>query len=561
MNSNCDPITQEIIQNSLTAIAEEMFVGMAKTAMSSVIYEVLDFGVAITDAEGNLASAGAGIPSFVGMLDPGVKAIIRKYKERNDVNPGDIFITNDPYEGGVSHANDVVLVMPIFVDGKILAWTANKGHWIDIGGATPGSISPVAVELFQEGLQLPEVRLFSRGEPVESIFDIIRANIRLPDQSMGDLWAGIAALRIGEKRLKELTNKYGFAIVIDAIKNYLDYGESVVLRGLQKLPKGTFKAEDQMDDGRILKVAVTITNSEFIVDLKGNPPQDNGPMNGTYFSTLMSAQAIFKGVTAPQRWANAGSFRPIKLLTDEGSLFHAKKPAAVGLYYENKIRSADLIWKALAPEMPDLTTAGHFCSICATVIGLNKPDGTKSSFIEPEVGGWGAGRGKDGENAQFSSSHGETFNCPVEVNEARNGIFVDCYQLNNEPTGAGEFRGGKGIELRYRVPDGDGWLTAGYSRTHVPPWGQNGGNDGSVNKLVVYLEDGTEKHMSQASQLPLKKDDVVCIITGNGAGYGDSHKREKAKILDDLKNQYITKEEAIQNYALNPSELEKLGEH
>ena len=555
MSTSYDPITQEIIQNSLTAIADEMFYGMAKTAMSSVIYEVLDFGVGITDADGNLASAGAGIPSFVGMLDPGVKAIIRKHSESNNIHPGDIFITNDAFVGGVSHANDVVLIMPIFVDEKIIAWTANKGHWVDIGGATPGSLSPVAVELYQEGLQLPEIKLFSRGNPVSEVFDIIRANIRLPDQSMGDLWAGIAALRIGEKRIKELSHKYGFNVVVDAIRNYLDYGESVVREGLKKLPKGEFSAVDYMDDGRELKVTVTISDAEFVVDLRGNPVQGNDPMNGTYFSTLVSAQAIFKGITAPERWANAGSFRPIKLLTDEGSIFHAKKPAAVGLYYENKIRSADLIWKALAPSMPDLTTAGHFCSICATIIGLNKTTGEKSSFVEPEVGGWGAGAGKDGENAQFSSSHGETFNCPVEVNEARNGIFVDCYQLNNEPTGAGEFRGGKGIELRYRVPEGSGWLTADYSRTQVKPWGQNGGEDGSVNKLSIHRANGEIEAVEQASQLPLKKDDVVCIVTGNGGGYGNKNNRSKSKILDDLKNEYITEQEAISNYGLAEQDI------
>ena len=554
-----DPITQEIIQNSLTAIADEMFLGMAKTAMSSVIYEVLDFGVAITDANGNLASAGAGIPSFVGMLDPGVRAIIRKF-ERSKVHPGDIFITNNPYEGGVSHANDVVLIMPIFADGELIAWVANKGHWVDIGGMSPGSTSPVATELYQEGLQLPEVKLFEVGEPVLSVFDIIRANIRLPEQTMGDLWAGIAALRIGEKRLLELAEKYTAPTLMLAIDNYLDYGEAVVRRGLSKLPKGTFHAEDYMDDGRPLKVAVTITDNKFIVDFRGNPPQDSGPMNGTYFSTLMSAQAIFKGVTAPQRWANAGSFRPLEMITDEGSLFHAIKPAAVGLYYENKIRSADLIWKALAPVIPEQTTAGHFCSICGTIIGIHHPNGEKSSFVEPEIGGWGAGTGKDGENAQFSSSHGETFNCPVEVNEARNGIFVDCYQLNSEPSGAGEFRGGKGIELRYRIPEGQGWLTAKYSRTKIKPWGQDGGSDGSVNQLIVIRNDGTEEYLDHASQHPLNQDDVVCIITGNGGGFGDPKRRERKKVSDDLKNGYINEREATEIYGVDLSELSTSNE-
>lgn len=546
---NKDPITIEIIQNSLGAIADEMFIAMARTAMSSVIYEVLDFGVAITDAVGDLASSGAGIPSFIGMLDPGVKAIIRKFAPKGQIRSGDVFITNDPYNGGVSHMNDVVLLMPVFYEGELVAWTANKGHWVDVGGMSPGSINPNATELFQEGLLLPEVKLFDQGEPVDAVFDIIKANTRIPNQTMGDMWAGIAALRVGAKRLVELMDKYGRETVKYAIAAYLDYGEAVSRRALRQLPKGTFEAEDWLDDGRRLQVAVTVTDDEFIVDLRGNPPQDSGAYNASYFATMVSAQIIFRGVTCPDTRANAGSFRPLKLICDEVGLFNARKPAANGLYYENKIRSADLIWKALAPEIPDRVTAGHFCSICATIIGgTNAKTGERHSFIEPEPGGWGAGAGKDGENAQFSSSHGETYNCPVEVNEARNGILVDTYRLNNESGGEGEFRGGKGLNIEYRIIDDAGWVTGAYTRTQIPPWGMVGGNDGSRNYLKIKRANGAEEVYSSITQMKLAKDDVVCIVTANGGGYGHPSRRSKDKILDDIRNDYLTVEQAEQVY-------------
>ena len=194
-----DPITIKIIQGSLKAITDEMFATMRKTAMSSIIYEVLDFGVALTDAQGNLASSGNGIPGFIGMLEPGIKTVIKKFGPRHEIRDGDIFISNVPHYGGVSHLNDVVLILPVFAGGEVIGWLANKAHWTDIGGAFPGSISPEAVEIYQEGIQLPTVKVIERGEPNQAVLDIIRINSRLPETTMGDFWAGVASMRAGEK--------------------------------------------------------------------------------------------------------------------------------------------------------------------------------------------------------------------------------------------------------------------------------------------------------------------------------------------------------------------------
>jgi N-methylhydantoinase B len=206
-----DSITLEIIQNSLQAIADEMFAALRKTAMSAIIYEVLDAGTGITDATGNLASSGAGIPGFVGVLDKAVKRIVELHNKPGDIEPGDVFITNDPYFGGVTHLNDNILMMPVFVDGQLLAWTANIAHWNDVGGMAPGSISMDAKEIFQEGLRLPGVKLIARGQPLRSVIDIMTANTRLPKFLLGDLWAGVAAARIGARRIEDSVRKYGAA--------------------------------------------------------------------------------------------------------------------------------------------------------------------------------------------------------------------------------------------------------------------------------------------------------------------------------------------------------------
>ena len=554
MNDQADyyPVTIELIQSSLDAISDEMFATMRKTAVSSIIYEVLDFGVAITDRNGLLASSGAGIPSFVGMLDYGVRAIIKKFSPTGDIHPGDIFVANIPHFGGVSHMNDVVLILPVFAEQKLLAWVANKAHWADIGGMAPSSIHPDATEVFQEGLQLPEIKLFERGAPIASVMDIILANSRMPETARGDLWAGVASMRAGERRIQDLAAKYGAATVMHAIERFLDYGEAVSREALKRLPKGTFQAEDRLDDGRVLIAKVTITEDEFIVDLRGNPPQDKGPFNCSFASTEVDSKVLFKAITSPDTPANAGSFRPLKLICDDRSMFNAQYPAAMGLYYEVGIRALDIIWKALAPRLTDRLTAGHYASVCGTFIGGTHPDtGKRHVFIEPQLGGWGGAQGEDGDSAQYTASHGDTFNCAVEVTEARNGVRIDRLELNDEPGGEGKYRGGKGIRLDYRIRGEDFWITAMYSRCKIAPWGLNGGHDGSLNYIQILRADGREERYSSCAVLPLRRGDVVRIVTANGGGFGEPARRSRGRVLADLKDGYITPRIAKEIYGLD----------
>jgi len=219
-----DPITLEIIQNSLQATADEMFAAMRKTAMSSIIYEVLDMGTGILDSKGEIASSGAGIPAFIGVLDKMVKVLLEKF-DPSDIEPGDVFVTNDPYYGGVTHLNDIIVAMPVFADGRVIAWTANIAHNSDVGGMAPGSLTGDATEIFQEGLRLPAVKLISRGETVQSVMDIITVNSRMPDVLKGDVWAGIASARIGARRLEDLAAKYGTDTFEYAMHDFMDFGE------------------------------------------------------------------------------------------------------------------------------------------------------------------------------------------------------------------------------------------------------------------------------------------------------------------------------------------------
>ena len=555
MNDKYDPITLEIIQSSLQAAADEMFAALRRTAMSAIIYEVLDMGTGITDRNGELAGSGAGIPAFVGVLDKTVKRVMEKFNQPGEIEPGDIFITNDPYTGGVTHLNDVVLTMPVFANGEIVAWTANIAHWNDVGGMVPGSMSTDATEIFQEGMILSGIKLFSRGEPIQSVFDILTANCRMPDFLTGDLWAGVASVRVGERRVLEIVDKYGKDVFLHAVEEYLDYGEQVILAALRRLPKGKYSLVEPQDNGPDYKVTIEITDDEFIIDLRDNPDQDKGPFNMSRDEATVACQIAFKGIVSPDKLSNGGTFRPLKVLTRHGSVFDPIHPAAQGIYYEITIRLHDLIWRCLAPHMPDRLPAGGFASVCGTLFGGIHPDtGRPYAVIEPELGGWGGSPTSDGNPGQFSALHGETYNCPAEVAEARYGVTVDYLSFHDEDGGAGFHRGGKGVRIDYRIKSDNAWLTVAYTRDKNPPWPLKGGQPGSPNHILIRRASGETERYAVVSGLTLNTDDVIQVMTGTGAGWGDPMERPLELVKQDLKNGYITLEQANRYYGLDRRE-------
>lgn len=536
-----DIFTRDIIQNALQAIADEMFAAMRKAAMSPIIYEVLDMGTGITDAQGDIASSGAGIPAFVGVLDKAVKQIL-KHHHADEIEDGDVFISNDPHDGGaVTHLNDVVLAMPVFADGQLVAWTANIAHWNDVGGMVPGSLSTEAVDIFQEGLRLASVKLISRGQPIRSVLQILRANSRMPDFMEGDLWAGIAAVRGGALRLQQLNSKYGIDLFLQAMRDFMDLGEKISLKALATLPGTTLSLSEPQDDGSVFKVGITISHTQLLIDLRDNPDQCAGPVNLSRDGAVVAAQMAFKALTAPQGVTNGGTFRPLKVLTRPGSLFDAQAPAAEGFYFENMIRVYDLLLRCLATAFPERLPAGNFASVCATIIGGVHPDtGRLFTLVEPEIGGWGAEPGRDGNNAMYSGLHGETYNCPVEICEARYGLYVERMALNDEPGGHGQFRGGRGICIDYRVRSDASFMTCGYTRSVVPPWGLQQGEPGSLNYVeVIRQHSGAHERYAMASSVPLNAGDLVRVRTGAGGGFGPPGNRCKDAVRDDLKNGYV----------------------
>lgn len=557
-DKNIDIITLDIIKDSLLAAGEEIFTSIARTSKSPIIYETLDFASGLTDDKGNLITQGNGCAGFLGMLSSMVKEVIRKWADTGRLKEGDIIIINDPYGGGGSHIQDVGVVMPIFVDGEIFCYTANKCHWSEMGGKDPG-FSLNATEIYQEGLQMPCVKLFNEGVLNEDIADIIRANVRFPDLSIGDMWAGVSGLRTGEKRIQELCSKYGRETVRAAIERLLRSSAEYSRKQVEKIPDGVYYAEDMMDhdvhgNGPFhIQVAVTIKGDKMTVDFTGTDKQTSGPINLAVAGLHSAIRAIFLACTDPSQNVNDGVFEPLEIIAEEGSLFNAIRPAPVSCYYESMSAASDLVWQALAPVVkPGQLTAGHFLTVGAySMNGIHAVTGEPFVNVGPTLGGWGAACDRDGDSCQFCTGDGETFNIPVEILESKFGIKITEYALHTDNAGAGEFRGGYGLILGHEALNDYMDFGGAYGRHEKPAWGFAGGHEGSSNGFDFIRADGSyDGPYGSGNRMPMKKGDVIRMVTGTGGGYGNPLARDEARVAMDVKNEYITVDDAREIYGV-----------
>ncbi len=568
MPKNLDPFTLEIIKDALIAIGDEMFVTMQRTSMSTIIYEVLDYATGLTDAQGRLITQGNGVTLFLGTLDFAVREAMRKFGPKG-LKPGDIIVTNDPYVGGGTHLSDVTLLMPIFYKGKIVAFAANKGHWTEVGGMAAGSWTTDSTEVYQEGLQFPNIKIFEEGQPIPSLVDLIRANVRTPDMTVGDMYAQAASLRIADRRFRDLCDKYGVDTVMAGIETLMDHSEQMTREELKKIPAGVYTAEDYIDDDGVgngpfkVCVRVTLTDDTLCCDFTGSDPQVIGPVNCNRTGLYSAARAMLMSVTDPSIPANEGCFRVLEVICPDRTIFTCERPAAVSTYWETLMYASDLIWHALAPVLPTRLTAGHFLSVCGIVLAGKHPDtGELFLLVEPQAGGWGAGSDKDGENGLVCVGDGETYVIPVEVCETRYGVLVDQYALDIADGGAGRYRGGRGLVRDYRIVADEAWYTGTFGRHKFLPWGLAGGQSGSRNYTQLLFGDGREPVIfGKTARYPLKRNDVARLVTGTGGGLGNPFERPMEEVCADVKNGYITLAQAASEYGvvLDPQTLDVTG--
>ncbi|MBO0356182.1 MULTISPECIES: hydantoinase B/oxoprolinase family protein [Flavobacteriaceae] len=553
-----EKFTLEIIQDALVAAGDEMFKTLERTSMSPIIYESLDYAVGITDSKGELLAQGNGVTAFLAALDSVVRASLEKYNEKNPLKEGDVIIANTPYAGGGTHLSDVSVVYPVFYKGELVAFTVNKAHWTELGGTFPGSVSTVATEIYQEGLHFPFIKIKSEGVLNAAVIDMIKVNVRLPDSTLGDLFAGIAAAEVGAKRVISIIEKYGLDTYKKAKNDFLDYGERMCIEALKDIPNGVYEGESIIEDNGFgegpfpIKAKITVTDTEFIADFNGSHPQVKGATNLAFSGLVTGCRSLFKAITTPRMDANGGAFRPMKVVCEPGTIVSAQTPSAVSVYYEVMVASIDLVWKILAPLIPNKLPAGHLRSVCATFISGVHPD-TKQFYIqaEPLAGGWGASCDHDGNRGQLSCGSGESYNIPIEIREMRYGIQVDQYAFHNEGGGYGEYQGGNGQYVDYKIVSDGAHVTAAFLGEKTKTWGMKGGHDGSYNYFMIIRKDGTKERYSLGTNIYLEKGDIVRCVTATGGGYGNPKDRPREQVLLDIKNGYITQKEAQEFYKVS----------
>ncbi len=512
--SGVDAFTSEVIRSAVVAITTEMKTNLMRTAYHTIIYEAEDFTVGLFDADGNTISIGLGLPMFIRGLSDAIKAKITHWGKEN-IEPGDILLTNDSYIMG-SHLNHMVFTLPIFNDGELVAFSSSMAHWQDIGGQLGG----VTRDIFSEGLQMPFVKSFRAGKENPEITSIIKANVRVPEQAMGDMRAQLASIRTGERRVMQLLKRYGNQAFKDSIQLIYAQSEKLARAAVRQIPDGVYEAESFMDDDGVshlkhipIKVRVEVKDDEMTVDLSGVSAQVAGYYNSGATAGRSAAEVVFKCITTPLLLPiNEGSFRPLKIILPPGRVVSATKPAPVRVWMTVPMTVSDTIFRALAPACPDRTIAGHYADLCTVnPHGFNAETGRFFwSHIGHPGGGWGAKHDEDGMSATVCLNDGDTHNSPVEATEAKNPIIIEQRALRVDSAGAGKFRGGLGVtqELRMRRP---ATIHAHVERTICAPWGLHGGKDALANQIYIVRRDGKAERFATGKINPTE------IAAGDGS--------------------------------------------
>jgi len=547
-----DTITAQVIHNYLLSAAREMLRNLKRTAYDTVIYEIQDFGLGIYDRHCRLLAEAPGLAVFTRGNDYGLQKMVEFLGEEN-IHEGDVILFNYPYWSS-NHTLDVLVSSPIFADGELAGYTACKAHWLDLNQKDPGYCLDTT-SIHNEGLILPAVKIYSQGVYSRELERLIRFNSRIPDRVIGNMNAQISSCHTGERRVGELVRKFGLGVFREAVEQILDHGERLSRARLQALPKGSWSAEDWVDDDGVdkdtmlkIKVTVTITDDAFVVDLTGSSDAVLGPMNMPIGSTLGVCGLAFKALTTPDSPANEGNFRPLKVIAPPGSLFNAQPPAATFMMWSD-LYLPEVICKALAPAMPDVVPAASGGDICSWMgVGVHPDTGKIWLEASNEAVGFGGHVGGDGENGIMHLSEPGCRNNPIEVMETKAPLLIEHYGLRQDSAGPGKHRGGLGVSRVYRFLADATALTM-VKKTKTRPWGLEGGHEAEANHVIVRA--GTDREERGGSVYEqMVRGEVMVNSSGGGGGWGDPYERDPRRVLEDVRGGYVSLEAARRDYGV-----------
>ncbi|HJU31229.1 MAG TPA: hydantoinase B/oxoprolinase family protein [Hyphomicrobiaceae bacterium] len=553
-----DPITLEVLTQALIATVREMRATVCRTASSVAIYDAKDFSCGLFAPDSQVIAQSEDIGSHVVPLPWSVRSAMEKMGA--SLAPGDVILANDPYAGG-THLNDVTIIYPVFRDGRLIFFPAVRAHWADVGGMVPGSMSGKATEIYQEGIRIPPLKILEGGRMNEAALDLLLANMRVPDERLGDFQASLAACRVAEMRIHDICNRYGVDDLLEAVRLDLDRAEARMRACIAELPDGTCHYEDYLETfmgGRfeplLLPLALTVTGDRMIADFTGASPQVPFPVNSTAAVSAAGVLITVKSVFDPQAPLNQGSFRPIEVITPPGTIVNVQRPAPAGSHGEIRKRVIATMVGALAQLVPD-KVAGDLCrtSFHNLIGGFDTRSGREWVHYEWSAGGNGAFAEDDGPSAIATIDWGDLVTVQSsEVVETRMPLLVESSRLAADSGGAGTTRGGLSMQRALRVLAPDARYSLLSDGAVVPAFGVLGGLSGvPVGAWVDRGETVSDFDTpGKVAGHPLATGDVVMIRSAGGGGYGDPLERDPARVAEDVREGYVSAEAARALYGL-----------
>ena len=547
-----DPISFELFRNAISAIADEMALTIFRTAYSGVIKDNMDYSTAFADAEGRLVAQGLTVPGHLGSIPTALEAVMRRYG--SNIVPGDIFIMNDPFEGGM-HLPDVFIIKPIFLRRKRLAFAATVCHQTDMGGRVAGSNASDSTEIYQEGLRIAPLKFYEAGKRNDAIFTFIERNVRLPVKVLGDMRAQLSACHVAERQFLSLVERFGAGTVTRYMAELIDYAERVTRAAIRELPDGVFGFEDWIDDdgiefGKRIRLFVTLTKKADTItaDWTGTSPQVKGAINNTLSFTKAATYTAIKCVLPPGIPNNEGVFRAIPVIAPPGTIANAVLPAACAARGLTGLRMVDCMFGALAMMLPDrVFAASDGGASCITIAGYYR-DRHPFIYADFSCGAWGGRPWADGLQGNVNV-FGNLASHSVEVTEAEHPIQLLAYEFVPDKAGAGKYRGGAPFRRDYRFLEEEALLQVRSDRRDVRPYGLYGGQPGKPS--WSYLNpDGENRLLTAKITTTLKHGDVFRHELAGPGGWGDPLERDPARVLCDVRNELVSARCAREEYGV-----------
>jgi N-methylhydantoinase B len=551
-----DPVTLEVIRNALPAISNEMAADLQRTSYNMMIYEVRDYCTALISPNGDLVSQNmGGVSHFVADLGVLITDGVKRYGA-DGFKPGDVIITNHQRVAG-QHLNNVAVYVPCFFEGELVMFAIVRAHWVDVGGSSTGFGAGAEVaDPWLEGLQLDQMKIYNAGKLDETLYRVIKDNIRFPESSLGDMKSQMAACRLAVRRMEEMFAKYGKQTVQTAIQQIFDETETKCRNVIAQFPDGVYEADSFMDDDGVAKgeklpihAKVTIRKGEMTIDLSKCSRERRAAVNSR---TLAGARVAYKSLTAPLEPVNEGSFRALNVVIPEGNIMMARYPAPMANWSNMIPTVVDTIITALAPAMKDRVPAAHHGLLGGAVVFFGNDPKTGRRFVVQslEGGGWGGRPTEDGESGTVTVCQGDVRNGSIEGIELKCPVLIESRELRQDSGGAGRYRGGLGIDLRVRNFVEGRWNLHQPRRTKCPPWGLWNGLSGGTAAYLLQLKGEAGYQHVDASRYPVPADSVVVVRTGGGGGWGDPFARDPGRVRDDVVEELVSREAAREQYGV-----------